>query len=156
DVRLTQSGTVLGTPLYMAPEQARGAKPDPRCDLFSLGVVLYRMCTGRLPFRGDTTMALLTALAVDAPTPPRAVNAALPPGLSDWVMQLLARGPARRPAWARGGADRLEPLQRQPAASAAESGAPAALPRPAAPRPRAGGRRRLLITAAAALLLLLP
>src|SRR5262249_46620008 len=60
DVQLTADGVVVGTPAYMAPEQARGEKIDHRADLFSLGVVLYRLCTGQMPFRGGTTMALLT------------------------------------------------------------------------------------------------
>ena len=71
EVQLTQSGAIVGTPAYMAPEQARGGNVDYRADLFSLGVVLYRLTTGRLPFRGDNTMSLLTALALDTPTPPR-------------------------------------------------------------------------------------
>ena len=54
----------------MAPEQARGEKVDHRCDLFSLGCVLYRLATGQLPFRGDNTMSVLTALAMDTPKAP--------------------------------------------------------------------------------------
>src|SRR5712692_8182360 len=59
DARLTQSGVVAGTPLFMAPEQARGEPVDRRADLFSLGSVLYAMCTGRAPFRASGSMAVL-------------------------------------------------------------------------------------------------
>ena len=69
NVHLTETGLIVGTPSYMAPEQARGDKLDARCDLFSLGCILYRLCTGRLPFQGESTMALLTALALDDPKP---------------------------------------------------------------------------------------
>ena len=70
DTRLTLSGIILGTPAYMAPEQARGHAVDSRTDLFSLGTVLYRLCAGELPFKGDNTLAILTALAVEKPPGP--------------------------------------------------------------------------------------
>jgi urea transport system substrate-binding protein len=94
---LTRTGDVVGTPHYMAPEQARGERVDGRSDLFSLGVVLYRLCTGRLPFRGNTVSAILTALAVDQPTPVKVLNPALPRELADLVMRLLEKDPACRP-----------------------------------------------------------
>jgi serine/threonine protein kinase/Leucine-rich repeat (LRR) protein len=112
DTHLTQSGTVVGTPSYMAPEQARGKKVDHRCDLFSLGVVLYRMCTGRMPFTGQTTMAVLTSLAVDSPKPIQDLNPAVPSELCDVVMQLLSKDPAKRPASAKEVAERLQALER--------------------------------------------
>src|SRR4029450_1414123 len=57
---LTLTGNILGTPEFMSPEQARGQIVDARCDLFSLGAVLYCLCTGELPFQGESLMALLT------------------------------------------------------------------------------------------------
>ncbi len=63
---LTQSGVVMGTPKYMAPEQARGENVDARCDLFSLGSVLYRMASGRAPFEGSNLTATLIAVAHEA------------------------------------------------------------------------------------------
>src|SRR5262249_53753364 len=85
DDRLTQSGTVLGTPAYMAPEQASGAAVDRRCDLFSLGCILYQMTTGQRPFRGATMMAVLYCLANERPIPPCQLNAEVPPLLSDVI-----------------------------------------------------------------------
>src|SRR5262249_18192922 len=91
---LTQTGVVAGTPRYMAPEQVSGAKVDHRADLFSLGCVLYRMTTGRLPFTGENTLAALRALAVEVPKSPRTLNPAVPAALSDLVMRLLAKEPS--------------------------------------------------------------
>jgi hypothetical protein len=113
NVHLTQSGTIIGTPAYMAPEQARGEAVDHRCDLFSLGTVLYRMTTGRLPFRGNSTMAVLTSLAMDTPVAARSVNADVPAELSELIMELLAKDPAARPPTARAVGDRLLALERQ-------------------------------------------
>lgn len=95
---LTQQGEIVGTPHYMAPEQARGKAIDPRTDLFSLGCILYRMTTGKLPFAGETLLATLTAIAVDMPTPVRDLNPLIPPALADLIWRLLAKEPADRPA----------------------------------------------------------
>jgi formylglycine-generating enzyme required for sulfatase activity len=94
---LTQTGAIIGTPAYMAPEQAGGKAVDHRCDLFSLGCVLYRMCTGEMPFKGSDTLAIIAALALDNPPPPLSLNGELPAELSDLVMQLLAKQPEDRP-----------------------------------------------------------
>src|SRR5438132_1822668 len=69
DASLTQSGVVAGTPQYMAPEQAEGKTVDQRTDLFSLGSVLYAMCTGRAPFRASGSMAVLKRVCEEPPTP---------------------------------------------------------------------------------------
>jgi len=95
---LTQTGVVVGTPAYMAPEQARGEKVDARSDLFSLGCVLYKLCTGQTPFVGDTAMAVLTALATVHPKPVSDLNPDVPAELSELVMRLLEKNPGRRPA----------------------------------------------------------
>src|SRR5271157_2460994 len=89
---------IVGTPAFMSPEQARGKRVDARSDLFSLGAVLYRLCTGRQPFHGADTMAVLTALAVDHPPPVHELNPAVPLALSDLVTELLAKNAADRPA----------------------------------------------------------
>jgi len=98
DPHLTQSGAMMGTPAYMAPEQARAMPVDHRADLFSLGVLLYEMTTGVRPFSGSDTYSILTSLAVDDPAPPNFVNSTIPAELSDLIMQLLAKAPEKRPA----------------------------------------------------------
>jgi serine/threonine protein kinase len=109
---LTQSGMILGTPAYMAPEQARrGGKVTHRTDLFSLGVVLYRLCTGRLPFLGDDMMSTLMATATEEPAPPRDINSSLPPSLSGLVLRLLSKDAERRPPSADEVMERIEALE---------------------------------------------
>ena len=96
DASLTQSGVVAGTPLYMAPEQARGETVDHRADLFSLGSVLYAMCTGRSPFRASTTLAVLRRVCDDTPRPIREVNPEIPDWLAAIIDRLLAKDRAER------------------------------------------------------------
>ena len=84
----------------MPPEQAQGETVDARADLFSLGCVLYEMLTGERPFRGDNTISLLAALALQEPTPPHVKNPDVPVGVSDLTMRLLAKKPAGRPGGA--------------------------------------------------------
>ena len=93
---LTASGTVLGTPKYLAPEQVQGHEPDARADLYSLGVVLFEMLAGAPPFKGTTDMA--TALAHVQQPAPRVddVRPGLPPGLGDLVDALLVKEPDKR------------------------------------------------------------
>ena len=111
DAHLTQSGTVLGTPAYMSPEQARAKKVDGRSDLFSLGGVLYRLCTGHIPFQGDTTMAILMSLGVDEPTPVRELNPQVPEGLAWVIHRLLTKNPGQRFQTAQEVADALGQLR---------------------------------------------
>jgi urea transport system substrate-binding protein len=110
--RLTATGLIVGTPQYLAPEQARGQPLDHRCDLFSLGIVLYRMATGILPFDGSDTLAQLTALAVAEPRPVEELAADVPAGLRQIIHQLLARDPAKRPQTARAVAEALRALEK--------------------------------------------
>jgi Leucine-rich repeat (LRR) protein len=110
DMRVTQSDVIAGTPAYLSPEQARGDTVDARGDLFSLGCVLYELCAGRPPFTGKNTLALVTALASTDPIPLRNLRPDLPRPLTDLVMQLLAKNPARRPPSARVVAERLEAM----------------------------------------------
>jgi serine/threonine protein kinase len=95
DVQLTQSGVVVGTPQYMSPEQARGETVDQRSDLFSLGSVLYTLCTGLPPFQG-ATLDVLRKLSEETPVPVRKRNAAIPAWLEAFILRLLAKDPADR------------------------------------------------------------
>jgi hypothetical protein len=121
DTHLTATGAILGTPAYMAPEQAAGKPVDGRCDLFSLGCVLYQLCTGTLPFRGSDAISTLMAVAMEQPPPPLRLNPELPPALSALVMGLLAKDPADRPATARDVVRALALLERDPAAAAEQA-----------------------------------
>lgn len=109
--RLTEFGTILGTPEFMAPEQARADRPvDGRADLFSLGAVLYLLTTSEQPFRAETIVGTLLALAVETPATPAALNQAVPLALSQLIMQLLEKDPANRPQSAREVIQRLNEI----------------------------------------------
>ena len=97
EAEVTKRGAVVGTPAYMSPEQARGEKVDHRTDLFSLGAVTYRLCTGKLPFTGPSTMAVLIALGTEEPPPVREVNPDVPESLAALVHQLLSKRADARP-----------------------------------------------------------
>ncbi len=114
---LTGSGAMLGTPSYMSPEQANGDPVDGRTDLFSLGVLLYRLTTGKLPFTGATVMATITALATKDPTPVKTLRPDCPAGLADLIHRLLAKKRDRRPASAKAVADELLTLERDGSAT---------------------------------------
>ena len=96
DASLTQSGAIAGTPLYMAPEQAKGRPLDPRADLFSLGSVLYTMASGRPPFRAPSPLAVLKRVAEDTPRPIRQIIPEVPQWLCDLIARLHAKDPAHR------------------------------------------------------------
>jgi serine/threonine protein kinase len=93
---LTQTGTVLGTPAYMSPEQALGGVLDERSDLFSLGVIFYELLTGQVPFQADTVWGTLLKRTEGPPPPPTSIVCNLPAALSDIVMKGLAIDPAER------------------------------------------------------------
>lgn len=96
DVEMTRQGMIAGTPQYMSPEQATGGQIDFRSDLFSLGSVLYTMCTGRPAFRAETTMGTLKRVIEEAPRSIREVNAEIPDWLEAIVFKLLAKNPDDR------------------------------------------------------------
>jgi hypothetical protein len=122
--QVTQTGAVIGTPGYMAPEQARGLPLDARADLFSLGCVLYQMATGRRPFPGAEPLAMLTSLALDTPALPHELNREVPPDLSRLIVRLLEKDPAKRPGSAREVADLLATVEVTPFPGSGRDDAP--------------------------------
>jgi serine/threonine protein kinase len=108
DARVTQTGVVPGTPQYMSPEQARGEAIDARSDLFSLGSVLYAACTGRAPFRAETTYGVLRRISDSHPRPIREVNPEVPDWLETIIARLHAKSPTERFATAVDVAELLE------------------------------------------------
>ncbi len=98
DLVLTKFGTVLGTPAYMAPEQSDGRPVDARCDLFSLGCVLYELAAGFRPFDGESPLAMAKVIALAEPRPLPEVNRDMSRSFCDLVMKLLAKNPDDRPA----------------------------------------------------------
>lgn len=110
DATLTRTGVVAGTPDYMSPEQATGQPVDQRADLFSLGSVMYFMCTGRPPFRADHALAILNRICNDEHRPVEQVNCDVPPEVADVIDQLLSKKPANRFRDASELEDRLETI----------------------------------------------
>jgi serine/threonine protein kinase/uncharacterized membrane protein len=94
---LTHSGVVMGTPAYMAPEQANGEKVDFRADLFALGCVIWQMLSGEKPFQGSTIFAIMTALANHHPKRLDELDPETPQPLADLVQKLLSKRPESRP-----------------------------------------------------------
>jgi eukaryotic-like serine/threonine-protein kinase len=92
----TQTGSVLGTAQYVSPEQAQGKHLSGQSDLYSLGVVLYELSTGRLPFDGDTPVSVALKHVNETAVPPRRVNPAVPPALEAVILKAMEKDPSRR------------------------------------------------------------
>jgi serine/threonine protein kinase/Tfp pilus assembly protein PilF len=128
---LTSPGVVMGTVAYMSPEQVRGEELDGRTDLFSLGVVLYEMATGKRPFEGKTSGIVFTEILTKAPIAPIKLNAALPADLGKIINKALEKDRDRRFASAADLGAALKRVKRE-----LESGRAAAAPKARAERPR--------------------
>ncbi len=152
DASLTQSGVIAGTPMYMAPEQARGEVIDQRADLFSLGSVLYVMCSGRPPFRASTTMAVLKRVAEDEPRPIREIIPEAPEWLCAIIAKLHAKKPEDRFASAKEVADMLARCLAEPHGQGVPS-LPHFVQTAERPRRDRKPRPRWLVTAGAAVLI---
>src|SRR5262245_27789209 len=143
----TEAGIALGTPYYMSPEQCRGEAVDHRSDVYAMGILLYFVWSGRLPFEGQSYLAVVSQQMTAAPAPP-STHRPVPPALERLILSCLEKDPARRPQTARALGTTLEavlaealPGQTLPSASArSASPPPAAMPGTAAPAP---GRRAL-------------
>lgn len=97
DVKLTKTGVITGTPLYMSPEQTLGKPADERSDLFSFGAVMYEMASGIPPFQSQSTLGVMQRIRDEAPVPPNIVNASVPQPMSELIMSLLEKKSERRP-----------------------------------------------------------
>ncbi|MCS5616431.1 MAG: serine/threonine protein kinase, partial [Pirellulales bacterium] len=111
--KLTVEGAVVGTPAYMPPERIGEESLDAKSDLFGLGVMLYEMLAGRLPFDGNSMVAMLASIARGSPLPLPKAAPATPPEVCDLVMQLMAHRKEDRPADARSVAAELGRLERR-------------------------------------------
>jgi serine/threonine-protein kinase len=118
---LTQTGSVMGTATYFSPEQAQGYAVDARTDVYSLGVVLYEMATGKAPFAGDSPVSIAYKHVKEEPAPPTSINPAVPAGFEAIIMKAMAKEPVGRyQTAAELGSDLLRFSRGQPVAALAE------------------------------------
>jgi serine/threonine-protein kinase len=93
---MTQTGSIMGTAQYLSPEQAQGHAVSAPSDLYSIGIILYEMLTGRVPFEGESAVTIALKQVGEAPLPPSVLNPAVPPALEAVVLRALEKDPARR------------------------------------------------------------
>ena len=141
----TREGMVMGTVPYMSPEQVQGLAVDERTDIFSLGILLYQMATGQLPFRADNTASLISAILRDTPEPPASVRAGLPRDLARVIKRCLEKNPAARYRTAQEVLDALVLKRSQKEGNGGWSNAASAEPRNARDRDRETERRTIVV-----------
>ncbi|MDG9720014.1 serine/threonine-protein kinase, partial [Streptomyces sp. DH24] len=146
---LTATGKIVGTADYLAPERALGRSARPAADVYSLGCVLYQLLTGRAPFQGATSLAVVQQHVDAVPVPPDRLRPGIPQPLSDYVLRLLSKDPAHRPTadevadWLNARRWAVSPAEPVGAAAApAPPSATASLPLPSASPPPARARSR--------------
>ena len=93
---MTETGSIMGTAQYLSPEQAQGQPVSPRSDLYSIGVMLYELLTGRVPFDAESAVTIALKHVSERPSPPSQLNPAVPPALEAVVLRALEKDPARR------------------------------------------------------------
>lgn len=108
---MTQTGSIMGTAQYLSPEQAQGHSVSEQSDLYSIGVILYEMVTGQVPFDGESAVTIALKHVSEMPTPPCEINAAISPQLQAVIMRALAKDPSQRFATADEFIDALEQAQ---------------------------------------------
>ncbi len=96
DSEITQTGSVMGTAQYISPEQAQGMEVGPASDIYSIGIILFEMLTGRVPFNGENAVAVAMKQVTEEPPPPSSLNPAVGPALDAVVLRALAKDPAQR------------------------------------------------------------
>ncbi|WP_343413593.1 serine/threonine-protein kinase [Candidatus Amarolinea dominans] len=121
NAQLSMAGSVVGTPAYMSPEQAGGGPVTPAADLYALGIVLYQMLTGQVPFSGDSLSGVLMQHLQTPPPAPRTLNPSLRPAVEAVLLQALAKAPAARFASASALLAALEAAQAEETAPATEA-----------------------------------
>jgi len=94
--RLTRTGMIFGTPEYMSPEQAQGQPVDHRVDIYAVGCIMFHVLTGRVPFKADSFMGILSKHMMEAPESPRALNPAIEPGIEAVILRAMQKDPAKR------------------------------------------------------------
>ena len=148
DPRLTQTGLTLGSLYYMSPEQIKGVSElDARCDLYSFGVSLYEIVTGKRPFGGDSAASIMQSHLEQNPVPPLELDPELPASLNEIILMSVAKDPAKRFQTADAFRNALQSLgissaRQEPAAVPVQTAAPASPAAPSPPR-QAGSRRGL-------------